>query len=376
MLDFKLPGKSRVTHNKDYGERNSHGTLFHHPTSADYLTYLNAVRAALLSISTSFELRGPAGLFHPNNDSHHNHHPLCWGLLQYCNAATNITTTCPIQTITYHRKGVDGTAASILRPTFELIATLRERFPRLMQHIDANGNALRYANSEADPTSGWSHPLPGNANVEYAGVLVENVLLHWAAYRRDAGAGGALPRLAGLSHDNAFLSYHPYEFEQRTLLAHFQMNETGAPPDVQFFAKPVYAALGMMALTLGPAMSPVRRRFGRADDEPQCVWVVSKNRRWDDHRRSSGWYASVLLVSSGSNVSRSLAEQAAAGRDHIRLRISATAAAFDDKECWWIAEYLEQNTTDPHHIWLSHGAPAYPDVRLRQRMRRAQVRDI
>lgn len=318
--------------------------------TADYLNYITAVHAALQRISNGrLQLRGPAGLFHPNRSKH----PLCWGLLQYCNSTADLSTECPLQMLTYHRKGYDGTAASILNATIDLIAELRAEFPRLMA-------SMRYANSEADPMTGWSHPLTGNANVEYAAVLVENVLLHWTALRGDNNGGGFLPQLAGLSHDNAFLSYHPYEFDQRTVLAHFQMNETGLPADVQLFTKPVYSAIGMLALTLGPALSAVRWRH-------KCAWVKSKNIK----SNKDGWYASVLLVSQGGNVSRSLAESVAfsAGRDKIRLRFDAPS----DEDCWWFAEFLEQNTTDPQHVWLKHGAPAYPDAKLRQRMRRAQV---
>ncbi|XP_022236209.1 alpha-L-iduronidase-like [Limulus polyphemus] len=48
-----------------------------------------------------------------------------------------------------------------------------------------------------------------------------------------------------LSNDNAFLSFFPHQFEQRTLLARFQMNNT-VPPHVQFFKKPVYAVTGIL----------------------------------------------------------------------------------------------------------------------------------
>ena len=50
-----------------------------------------------------------------------------------------------------------------------------------------------------------------------------------------------------LSNDNAFLSYHPYPFTQRTLTARFQVNNT-KPPHVQLLRKPVLTVMGLLAL--------------------------------------------------------------------------------------------------------------------------------
>jgi len=53
-----------------------------------------------------------------------------------------------------------------------------------------------------------------------------------------------------LSNDNAFLSYHPFPFTQRTLLARFQVNGTDAT-HVQFIRKPVYSAMALLSLVGG-----------------------------------------------------------------------------------------------------------------------------
>jgi len=53
-----------------------------------------------------------------------------------------------------------------------------------------------------------------------------------------------------LSNDNAFLSYHPFPFSQRTLLARFQMNSTD-PPHVQFIRKPIYSVMALMSFVGG-----------------------------------------------------------------------------------------------------------------------------
>lgn len=86
----------------------------------------------------------------------------------------------------------------------------------------------------ADPTSGWSKNVSSYADVHYAHTLISIVFEHWGAL-----SNGKLARLESISHDNAFLSYHPYEFEQRTMLARFSMNDT-IPWTFQFIQKPVY----------------------------------------------------------------------------------------------------------------------------------------
>lgn len=50
-----------------------------------------------------------------------------------------------------------------------------------------------------------------------------------------------------LSNDNGFLSYRPYFFTQRTLLARFQVNTT-SPPHVHFVRKPIYTLMGLLSL--------------------------------------------------------------------------------------------------------------------------------
>lgn len=66
-------------------------------------------------------------------------------------------------------------------------------------------------------------------------------------------------RYALLSNDNAFLSYHPHPFTQRTLTARFQVNNT-RPPHVQLLRKPVLTAMGLLALLGEPAGSHIAAR--------------------------------------------------------------------------------------------------------------------
>lgn len=68
-------------------------------------------------------------------------------------------------------------------------------------------------------------------------------------------------RYALLSNDNAFLSYHPHPFSQRTLTARFQVNNT-RPPHVQLLRKPVLTAMALLALLGEPGAPCVAARLG------------------------------------------------------------------------------------------------------------------
>lgn len=109
----------------------------------DYLLYADAVASGLTAASrrmkpvTKIPLRGPAGLFKSVNK-----HKLCYGLLAYCSANISI---CPIDIITFHRKGVNN-ENDILTETLSLLKLFSEKYPNL--------GHLPYANTETDPTSG------------------------------------------------------------------------------------------------------------------------------------------------------------------------------------------------------------------------------
>lgn len=69
-----------------------------------------------------------------------------------------------------------------------------------------------------------------------------------------------------LSNDNAFLSFHPHQFTQRTLTARFQVNNT-EPPHVQLIRKPVLTVMGLLAL-LGDEL--VTRTGAFSSKAPVC----------------------------------------------------------------------------------------------------------
>lgn len=249
---------------------------------------------------------------------------MCWGLLANCNANVPY---CPIDVITFHRKGVN-TADEVLTETIELIKEFNSFYPNL--------NGMSFANTEADPTSGWSRNITTNADVHYAHSLTSIVLQHWNAY-----STGTLRRLDSISNDNAFLSYHPFEFSQRTLLARFMMNNTH-PKSVKFIQKPVYAALGML--------SGLARKATKYNTYKNVSYIVTLDEQ----------YAAVLLVSNEQIPSNHLISIA------MNLKGNCSKIAF-------LAEFVDQEQTNPYSIWLKYGKPAYPNDTVFLDMQHAQV---
>lgn len=186
-------------------------------------------------------------------------------------------------------------------------------------------------NDEADPLVGWSLPQPWRADVTYAALVVK---VGWppghtpgAAPDAGRGTGGGCGRVAGssaaprrlqviaqhqnllvantssalryglLSNDNAFLSYHPHYFTQRTLTARFQVNTT-RPPHVQLLRKPVLTAMALLALLGSPlplcARPDWRRKppgapWAGPGPRPGSVGQGCHSRPWWLVQRPQGW---------------------------------------------------------------------------------------
>ncbi|XP_031630457.1 alpha-L-iduronidase [Contarinia nasturtii] len=292
----------------------------------DYLEYAYGVASGLkagarrMNSMANIPLRGPAGLFKSIE-----RHKLCYGLLMACNY--NVS-SCPIDVLTFHRKG-DNSSTAILMESIELLDILREKYPNL---------DLPYANSEADPSSGWSKNVTLYADVNYAHTIVSIVLQHWNAI-----LDGSLNRLESISHDNSFLSFHPFEFLQRTMLARFVMNNT-EPKTVHFIQKPVYAALGML--------SALAHTANKMETNRNVSYVLSIGEQ----------YAAALLFSNKNTLD-----------DHIDIKLDLNYWTKSPNATFgYFAEFLDQTRTNPHSIWTYYKNPPYPNETVFAEMMHAQ----
>lgn len=260
-------------------------------------------------------------------------HKLCWGVLQNCNENLE---KCPIDNITFHRKGYGNDAQEILNGSLELLDEFSRDFPNL--------KSLKYSNTEADPIKKWSEPRDFQADTRYAAVLVETVFKHWQEIYN-----GRMVNLDSISHDNSFLNFHPSFFTQRTLLARFQMNNT-TPKHIQFIQKPVFSALGLMG-NLGPRAGKVNKLKGE-----NISFVVSTNKNLEK------FYACILLWS------------------HVNLKTFANKSKtfeieiekVDGDELFYFVEGIDNSRTNPWGLWKSRGSPDFPDPNVFEAMRKAQ----
>lgn len=207
--------------------------------------------------------------------------------------------------------------------------------------------------SEADPTTGWSKPMTNNSDIRYAITLVDIVFQYW-----NMKFGNILENIESISHDNAFLSYHPHEFSQRTLLARFEFNLT-APRQVQFVEKPVYAALGMLSYLGDFAGSAFKNQ------STNITYVASAD------MKDISFYICAIVFQSRTPQNSETPE-----RRRIILQLPEQLNGFEahyESNVTYIVEYLEENRTDPAFVWRQYGNPAYPNATARDAMRRVQV---
>ncbi|CAD6998462.1 alpha-L-iduronidase [Ceratitis capitata] len=309
-------------------------------TAEGFIKYVLALRRGLKAVgrnqseALNFSLRGPAGLFKSKRK-----HPLCWALLQSCDSQIN---QCPIDVLTFHRKG-QGLATEVLKESAILLESIYRKYPNI--------KTIPIANDEADPIAGWSTPHDYYEDVRYAAQLVYIVFLHWHAKLHSA----EFQYLESISHDNAFISYHPHEFSQRTLLAHFRMNKS-EPLHSQFIQKPVYAALGMLS-KLAPLAADIETiSLGNSTD---ALWLL-KTCSTDNNPLYLSWL--LLPRENATNL----------GNFIFHHQLSFVPRP---KEIFaYIIEILEQRKTDPAYIWRTQtGATPFPNAQERDAMRRVQA---
>ncbi|XP_055592137.1 alpha-L-iduronidase [Uranotaenia lowii] len=303
-------------------------------TVNEYMQYIRSVRLGLDAASRllnnpRLQLRGPAGLFRTGD-----HHPFCWSSLKFCN---DFPRKCPFEIVTFHRKGSGLRADEIVTGGMELVHQLRDMFPNISH--------LQFANDEADPIASWSTPRSFQANVKYGAILVSTVFQHWSALLQ-----GRFPNLESISHDNAFLSYHPFEFDQRTLLARFQMNLT-SPRHVQFIVKPVYSALGMLA------NSGLMATEVKYDIRTNVSYLVSYE--------SDPFYACILAAQ--SNDSSDPTDRRFSLNINVKLPENLSSQTVG-----YVVEALQLELTDPYYVWSFYGKPSYPTDQEFRAMRGVQ----
>ncbi|KAM7077227.1 alpha-L-iduronidase isoform 3-T3 [Ciconia maguari] len=164
-----------------------------------------------------------------------------------------------------------------------------------------------------------------------------------------------------LSNDNAFLSYYPHYFTQRTLTARFQMNNT-KPPHVQMVRKPVLTVMGLLAL-LGEKQifAEVNSSEGESTQN-STIGVLASVHTPSEMQPSDSWQATLLMYSSEDNRTSSNISTVTLNATHFpKLR-----------ELVYVTYYLDNNQTNPYLKWKKLGSPDFPSPEQFQQIRNAE----
>ncbi|XP_045630705.1 alpha-L-iduronidase isoform X3 [Ursus americanus] len=315
-------------------------------TMQGFLNYYDACSEGLRAASPALRLGGPGDSFHPWPRS-----PLCWALLGHCHNGTNFFTGelgVRLDYISLHKKGA-GSSIYILEQEKATVQQIQRLFPKFAD--------TPIYNDEADPLVGWSLPQPWRADVTYAALVVKVIAQHQNLLV--ANTSSAL-RYALLSNDNAFLSYHPHYFTQRTLTARFQVNTT-RPPHVQLLRKPVLTAMALLALLDSEQLRAEVSQAGTVLDSNHTVGVLASAH--SPAGPLDAWRATVLLYASddtSAHANRSVS---------LTLRLHGVPPA---PGLVYVTLYLDNQLCSPHGEWQRLGRPVFPSAEEFRRMRAAE----
>ncbi|XP_062984575.1 alpha-L-iduronidase [Elgaria multicarinata webbii] len=314
-------------------------------TANGFLNYYDACSEGLRQVSSELKLGGPGDSFHPFPKS-----PMCWSLLSHCYNGTNFftgETGVRLDYIAMHKKGA-GSSLHILEQETEAVGQIQKLFPRF-------ANVPIY-NDEADPLVGWSVPQPWRADVTYAAMVAKVIAQHQNLLI--AQANNTI-NYTLLSNDNAFISYHPHFFTQRTLTARFQMNNT-KPPHVQMVRKPVLTVMGLLALLGDEQVSACVYSHGLED--PDTLGVLASLHKPVEVQFTDSWQASILIYSSLDNETSS---------NVSAVTINVTSYP-KHEELVYVTYYLDNYLTNPYLQWKKLGAPDFPSLTQLEQIRDAE----
>ncbi|KAM4576977.1 alpha-L-iduronidase isoform 1-T1 [Odontesthes bonariensis] len=298
-----------------------------------FLNYYDACSEGLRAASGLLRFGGPGDSCHPPP-----HSPYCWAMLQHCYNGTNFftgETGVRIDYIALHKKG-GGYSLPILQQEIQTVEEIQERFPRL--------RSLPVYNDEADPLVGWSRPQEWRADVTYAAMVVKVISQHQNLLLANPNS---TINYTLLSNDNAFLSYHPHPFTQRTLTARFQVNNTH-PPHVQLVRKPVLTVMGLLAL-LGETQVPAQV-LSSAGSHNSTLGVLASSHKPVMLGGSDSWQAAVLVYNSDDNSTSN-------STDDVTVTVKGLA---EQKGLVYVTYYMDNNVTSPYQLWQTMGRPDYP----------------
>ncbi|KAH3707961.1 hypothetical protein DPMN_067382 [Dreissena polymorpha] len=190
---------------------------------------------------------------------------------------------------------------------------------------------------EADPLVGWSQDEEWRADSTYAAIVAKL-----------------------LSNDNAFLSWSPYQYTQRTLLARFQMNNT-SPPHTHFFQKPVYNGMELLSL-LGEIEVQSKITYTNGEDLNTPLGVLASTHTPVTNHTADSWQTTVLMYMSNDTGPQT-------DKAYVYLSIDIEPPRWASQELHMVGWWLDNTLGNSYKLWDEAGRPPYPTLELQHQMR-------
>ncbi|XP_030050325.1 alpha-L-iduronidase isoform X2 [Microcaecilia unicolor] len=308
--------------------------------------YYDACSEGLKEASSLLRFGGPGDSCRPLPKS-----PICWSLLSHCYNGTNFFTGeagVRLDYVALHKKG-QGSSLYILEQEVETIKEIQKRFPKF--------SSVPIYNDEADPLVGWSTPQIWRADVTYAAMVVKIIIQHQNLLISNASNK---VNYSLLSNDNAFMSYHPHYFTQRTLAARFQMNNT-KPPHVQMVRKPVLTVMGLLAF-LGETQISANIYSKDEESDVDTVGVIATSHDPAQGHSSDSWQSTILIYNSDDN-------RTSSNISYVTVNLTNFPKHAD---LVYVTSYMDNNVTNPYLEWKNLGSPDFPTIKQFQQIRDAE----
>ncbi|OWF39847.1 Alpha-L-iduronidase [Mizuhopecten yessoensis] len=323
-----------------------------------FLNYYDACSEGLLAASSELVLGGPADGCDRNGHTHYSD-----GFLDHIVNGHNYftgETGVRLDFLSYHRKGNSQTQ-NIINGEIKTAEKIMVKFPALARKP--------FYNDEADPLVEWSKSENWRADATYAAMVTKVIVQHQNIILR----GGVQWEqrkfnFSLLSNDNAFLSWYPFQFTERTLNARFQINNTN-PPHTQLLRKPVHSVMVLLSL-LGNRQLSVNfsenNSKGHQVQNDSFIGAIasSYSPKWTDIRDSS--QTSVLLYN--SNDTRSSPNHTV----NINIRVIGSFFEHDFNDTMIVGYTVDNDakTGNVYGVWSKFGKPKYPSLQQLQVLRK------
>ncbi|GAB1597351.1 alpha-L-iduronidase-like [Argonauta hians] len=264
-----------------------------------------------------------------------------------------------IDFISWHLKG-DGMAHRILELEKRLSNELSVKYPSLL--------SKPFYNDEGDPLVGWSKPRSWRADVTYAAMVVKVIALHQHSK--------SLKHLnfTMLSNDNAFLSYYPHQFTQRTLLARFQMNNT-KPPHVQFVRKPVYTAMVLLGYLGNRELKVNITKLSSTHNSFSDNFGGIGSVHYPKNSLSSDSFQVCVLLYNSIDPGPGIPQQRnihGGVEETVETKIFIHPPASQSRDLFMVVFKVNNSYGNPNRLWNQMGKPAYPSKEQFRSMRQQE----